>query len=279
MDRLAALLTNFHLSASVFNAGALGVASRHPREEGVGYLHVLTQGAIYLRVQGANEQRFDKPVLILMTEQQDHDLGPAIGGAETLCGSFRFGTGNGGPIYQALPGLLVIPLDELGTLAGLLELMLQEARNDQCGRQAALDRLCEVLVIRLLRHLMDSGTMDSGLLAGLAHPKLVKALTAIHREPAVDWTLSGLAEVAGMSRARFAVVFRETLGQTPAVCLAQWRVSLAQALLRDGLPLDMVANKVGYGSGSALAKAFRRHLGCSPVRGTRMVVQGPPAAS
>jgi len=273
LDRLAALLATFHLSASVFNAGVLGAASRHPEGDGVGYLHVLTRGSIYLRVQGRSEQRFDKPVLILMTDQQDHELGPGKEGAETLCGSFRFGAGNGGPIYQALPGLLVIPFDDLGTLGGLLELMLQEARHDLCGRQAALDRLCEVLVIRLLRHLMDSGAMDSGLLAGLAHPKLVKALTAMHQKPEVDWTLSGLADIAGMSRARFAVVFRETLGLTPAVCLAKWRVSLAESLLRDGLPLETVANRVGYSSGSALAKVFRRHLGCSPVRGTRMAAR------
>lgn len=264
MDRLAALLDHFHLAASVLNAGPLCYSARHPPQEGTGFLHILTRGTMDLTLADGPPRRFGAPVLILLAAGDAHHLGPGPEGAETLCGSFRFGAGNICPIYRALPSMLVTPLDRLSGMAGLLALMQAEMRDERCGRQAALDRLCELLVIQLLRYLMDAGEVESGLLAGMAHPKLVKALIALHDRPQADWTLNGLASEAGMSRARFASQFRDTLGQPPAEYLAQYRLGLAKSLLRAGVPLDAIAGRVGYSSPSALAKMFRRHAGCSP---------------
>ncbi|QFU00527.1 HTH-type transcriptional activator Btr [Halomonas sp. THAF5a] len=264
MDRLAALLDQFHLAASVFNAGPLCYSSQHPPQEGTGFLHILTRGTLDLSLADGPPRRFTAPVLILLTAGDAHRLGPGPEGAETLCGSFRFGAGNICPIHRALPSLLVTPLERLSGMDGLLGLMLAEMREERCGRQATLDRLCELLVIQLLRYLMDAGEVESGLLAGMAHPKLAKALIALHDRPEADWTLNGLARKAGMSRARFASLFRDTLGQPPAEYLAHYRLGLAKSLLRAGVPLDTIAGRVGYSSPSALAKAFRRHTGCSP---------------
>lgn len=266
MDRLAALLSSFHLTASVFNAGRLCHGSRHPGDVGTGYIHILTEGSVYLELADGTTRRFDCPTLVLLTAGGDHWFGPGPEGAETLCGSFRFGSGNVGPIYRALPSLLAIPLDRLECMGGLLALILAEVRQERCGRQAALDRLSEVLVIQLLRYLMDSGGLDTGLLAGLAHPKLAKALMVMHNLPAADWTLSKLAAEAGMSRARFAMGFREAVGQTPIDYLARYRLSLAKAMLQEGRGLDVVADQVGYSSASALAKVFRRYTGQSPIQ-------------
>lgn len=265
MDRLAALLSSFHLAASVFNAGPLCYRSRHSAQAGTGFIHVLAHGTVHLELADGTARRFDEPVLILLAAGDAHRLGPGPRGAETLCGSFRFGADNLCPIYRALPPLLVIPLDRLTGMSGLLELMQSEMREERCGRQASLDRLCELLVIQLLRYLMDAGEVASGLLAGMAHPKLAKALIAMHDRPDAAWSLTGLATEAGMSRARFAGAFRATVGQTPAVYLAQYRLSLAKTMLRDGVSLDAIAGRVGYSSPSALAKVFRRHTGHSPL--------------
>jgi len=143
--------------------------------------------------------------------------------------------------------------------------MFDEAFSGQCGRQAVLDRLCEVLMIRLLRYCIDKGLTQGGTLAGLADPRLAKALTAIQDNPALEWSLTSMAELAGMSRARFAVKFREVTGETPADYLASWRIMTAQRLLKRGQQLKTVAYDVGYGSASALARAFVRKLGHSPT--------------
>ncbi|ATJ84083.1 cupin domain-containing protein [Halomonas beimenensis] len=270
MDRLAALLGRFHLAASVLNAGPLCHESRHSAEAGTGFVHILTRGEAHLELADGTRRRFEEPVLILLAAGDAHRFGPGAEGAETLCGSFRFGAGDICPIYRALPSRLAIPLDRLTGMAGLLELMFAEMREERCGRQAALDRLCELLVIQLLRYLMDAGEADSGMLAGMAHPRLVKALIAMHDAPAEAWSLPRLAGEAGMSRARFAGVFRDTVGQTPAEYLTHYRLSLAKTLLRDGVALEAIADRVGYGSASALAKAFRRHTGRSPLEWRRV---------
>ena len=72
------------------------------------------------------------------------------------------------------------------------------------------DRLFEVVLIQILRHLMYSGQTQVGMLGGLAHPRLRQAMVAMHERPAEDWSLERLASIAGMSRSVFANAFRET---------------------------------------------------------------------
>ncbi|MDP1650975.1 MAG: AraC family transcriptional regulator [Rubrivivax sp.] len=98
---------------------------------------------------------------------------------------------------------------------------------------------------------------------------------ALHEDAARPWELSDMASLAGMSRARFAVHFREVVGDTPADYLASWRVTLAQGMLRAGRPLKHVAIDVGYGSASALTRAFIRKIGQAPTHWLRQVEDAP----
>jgi AraC-like DNA-binding protein len=82
-----------------------------------------------------------------------------------------------------------------------------------------------------------------------------------------------LAALAGMSRASFAAHFHDVVGATPADYLVGWRVSLAQKRLREGRPMALIADEVGYESPSALARAFRRKVGASPSEWLRQVAQ------
>jgi transcriptional regulator GlxA family with amidase domain len=143
--------------------------------------------------------------------------------------------------------------------------MYEEAFATLCGRQAALDRLCELLLIRLLRHCLDRGLIQGGALAGMADPRLAKAMVRLHEDAARPWNLEEMAQLAGMSRARFAAHFHAIVGETPAAYLAAWRVTLAQQLLRAGRPLKHVANEVGYANPSALTRAFIRETGVAPT--------------
>jgi len=112
---------------------------------------------------------------------------------------------------------------------------------------------------------MDQQRLQIGLVAGLADPRLAKAINAMHAEPARNWSLEELAATAGMSRARFAVKFRDVVGMTPGSYLSEWRLGVAQSLLRQGKPVQLVSDVVGYGSASALSRAFRSQLGLSPT--------------
>ena len=99
------------------------------------------------------------------------------------------------------------------------------------------------------------------MLAALADPQLAKAITAMHERPEQDWTLVELALTAGMSRARFAVHFRETVGIAPLDYLTDWRVGVAQTLLRRGQSIKVVAPAVGYSSPAAFSRVFTKRVG------------------
>jgi len=75
-----------------------------------------------------------------------------------------------------------------------------------------------------------------------------------------------LAQAAGMSRARFALHFRQVVGVTPFDYLADWRIGVAQTLLKKGEPLKMVAPLVGYASAAALTRVFSQRVGISPTQ-------------
>jgi transcriptional regulator GlxA family with amidase domain len=139
----------------------------------------------------------------------------------------------------------------------VLDLLFDEAFAQRCGRQVVVDRLFDAIVVLLLRHLLDSGHITQGPLAGLGHPQLAKAIVAMHDEPAEPWTLETLAGRAGMSRSRFAEIFSRVVGETPAAYLAQYRITLAQHALIRGEGLERIAQQVGYGSAAALSRAFR----------------------
>ncbi|MGB8517358.1 MAG: AraC family transcriptional regulator, partial [Gallionella sp.] len=165
---------------------------------------------------------------------------------------------------NALPDVLIIPMTSIAELTPMLALYFDEAFAQRCGRQAAVDRLAEYFLVLLLRHTVETKILTTGILAGLADARLAKAITAMHERPEHVWSLEELAHTADMSRARFAVVFRETVGTTPLDYLTDWRVSVAQTLLKSGKPLKLVAPAVGYSHPIALTRVFTKRMGLSP---------------
>ena len=266
MDALSSVLSRIALRAGVFYSG--NICGLHDFEHDVfkGHLHLIQRGPIVLQTLGQADVQITEPTVLFLPRPQWHRLLADDGaGADVVCGAIALGGGVNNPVSASLPDVVQVPLSALPGMAALLGLMRQEAFQDHPGRQAVLDRLCEVLILLLLRHCMAQGITSGGLLAGLADPKLGKALRAVHADPAQDWDLPRLAAMAGMSRARFAHHFKAVLGQTPAHYLSQWRLQTAQQLMQQGQSIQQAANAVGYGSASAFTRAFVRELGISPA--------------
>lgn len=270
MDKLTPLLNHFSLHAGVFYAGTICGIHAFERDTVQGHLHLVRKGPV--QIIGVRREQFEitEPSILFLPHPQAHRLvADERAGADVVCGTVQFGGGGRNPISDSLPDVVLLPLAAIKGMEALLGLMFDEAFSTQSGRQGALDRLCEVLMIYLLRHCIEHGLTDGGTLAGLADKRLCKALGAIHADPARPWELAGMAAAAGMSRARFAVHFRRVTGATPADYLSAWRVMIAQRLLKQGRQLKYVADDVGYGSASALSRAFVRKLGMSPTEWLR----------
>jgi AraC-like DNA-binding protein len=264
-DRLEALLNHFAVRARMFHSGALCGINDLPGSGDVGQLHLVRSGPIAVTHAGEPTVHVTDPSLLLYPRPLAHRfVTDATRGADMACANLQFDGGAANPIASALPRFICLPLARIEGAEPVLSLLFEEAFNQRCGRHALVDRLFEVVLIQVLRHLMEAGSIRSGMLAGMAHPKLRNALVAMHEQPAKEWSLEALAETAGMSRSVFADAFRDTVGCTPGAYLQSWRVSLAQQGLRQGRPLKMIAIDVGYGSEAALSRAFKAQSGLAP---------------
>lgn len=265
MDRLSTLFSQFGVRAHLFYNGNLCGMASYDGADQRGHIHLLQNGL--LTVQGPDRRNLllSQPSLIFMPRPSRHSLfANDTEGAQLLCAAMEFEGGVDNPLSASLPDMMVLSLAELPLLAETLKWMFDEAAADHCGREAALDRMFELLVILLFRHLLDHQQLRTGMMAGLADSRLARSLVQIHNAPQRAWSVAELASESNMSRAAYAVHFRAVIGQTPADYLLSWRISLAQKRLREGRPISLIAAEVGYESPSALARAFRRKTGYSP---------------
>ncbi|MBU0522485.1 MAG: AraC family transcriptional regulator [Pseudomonas sp.] len=265
MDRLSTLLTHFGVSAGTFHSGDFCGVTSFDGEQATGHLHLLQAGELTLKLADERVLQLNEPTLIFFPRPYRHRLfASEASGTQLVCASLEFDGGAGNALAAALPEYLVLKLDSIPTLAGTLDWLFSEAFGGICGREAMMDRLFELLVIQLLRHILTSRDQTPGMMAGLADPRLARPLSLMHDAPGKAWTVAELSAAANMSRASFADYFRSVVGQTPVDYLVSWRISLAQKRLREGKSIALIADEVGYESPSALARAFRRKTGASP---------------
>lgn len=273
VDRLSALLERFRVRARLFHEGALCGLSSFPAEPGRGFLHLLRAGELVVRhARGSGAPahlRLDQPSLLLYPRPLAHRFETPADGSDFVCAELQFEGGDAHPLVRALPPFLCLPLQRVDGLQHSLALLFMETEQVRCGHRLLADRLFEVVLLQLLRWLIDHGQIHSGLIAGLADPRLAPALTAMHEQPGARWSLERLAAAAGLSRSAFAERFHRIVGQTPADYLTHWRIALACRGLREGRPLGLLADGLGYASHSSLSRAFRQVMGCSPREWSR----------
>ena len=246
LDRLSALVSRFEIRAAPAD-----VASEEP-----------CNLAILGDEDGAPVAAAFHPLAPLTVTLEEG--GPRALGHRVLAGAWANCGGVSNPIARALPQPMTVSLSEHPETAALVEFLVFEASKPRCGGAAAIGRLCEVLIILLLRRAMERGATRPGLLSGLAHPQLRRTIVAIHDAPERAWSTAELAEVAGMSRTQFMAAFRETMDETPIRYLTSWRMLAAEAELARGARVGAVARRCGYASAEAFSRAFLRATGRSP---------------
>lgn len=173
------------------------------------------------------------------------------------------------PLVGALPDELRFSLALEPQLRGIADLIVSESIDKRCGGGTIHARLCEVIVVLAIRKALAVGTVNAGLLAGLAHRELHPCLVAMHEDPARHWNIGDMADIAGMKRGRFIDTFTKTVGQPPAAYLTEWRLALGRSHLRSGKSVKAVAAFVGFGSAEAFSRSFSRKRGYSPSREVR----------
>ncbi|KZN30230.1 hypothetical protein N480_04605 [Pseudoalteromonas luteoviolacea S2607] len=185
-----------------------------------------------------------------------------------LCGYFKYQQHSNLPLLRDMPEFLHIKSDEKGSLSrlsNLANLLAHESRSTLPGGTVVVDRLTEAFVIQVLRWHINSSQPNKGYFEALADTRLSCALSLIHKRPAEPWTVQSMAKSVGMSRSAFSNLFHEIIGMTPMSYLSQWRMHLAQDLLKTGKEsMVSIAEQVGYRSEASFSKAFKKVVGVSP---------------
>ncbi|MCK2219984.1 AraC family transcriptional regulator [Actinomadura sp. ATCC 31491] len=281
-DALAAMRTGRpHASRTVVRA-PWGVRFRP--QQGAGF-HVVLRGECHLLPARGEPVALRAGDVVFLPRELGHGLAdtPATPPAESLtqggggpvtellCGAYRLDQSRLHPLLTELPDVMLIPAgDDHPALRGAIALLAGELGGSPGpGADAAAGALLDVLLLYLLRAWYESRPAgeDTGWAAALRDPRIMEALRAVHARPARPWTVQSLAAVAGLSRAAFAQRFTATVGAPPLAYLTWWRMTTAARLLRESdLPLRSVAERSGYASEFAFAKAFKREFGTAPGR-------------
>ncbi|GAA3993863.1 AraC family transcriptional regulator [Streptomyces sp. NBC_01352] len=188
-----------------------------------------------------------------------------------LCGAYLLDRSRAHPLLTELPEVVHLParVGAHRSLRAAVELLGAELEEAQPGADTVVASLLDTLLLYILRAWWQGerhGTgQPTGWAAALADPAVAAALRAIHGDPAHPWTVEELGARGGLSRAAFARRFAALVGEPPLAYLTWWRMTTAGRLLRtDDLPLRQVAQRTGYASEFAFAKAFKREYGVAP---------------
>ena len=182
------------------------------------------------------------------------------------CMEFELGSIHG--LGQLMPGLMLIDAggQRYPGLVPILTTMEREVSAARVGFAGILARLADVVAAMVVRGWVECACGNaSGLIAALRDPRLAGALLALHQQPGRDWTVAQLAEHSNTSRSVFAERFQVTIGMTPLRYVTELRMRLAsQWLTLERLPIEEVAQRLGYTSQAAFSRAFKRITGRTP---------------
>ncbi|MDA7746463.1 AraC family transcriptional regulator [Psychromonas sp.] len=265
MDQLSVILKRFSMNTEVFFTGNLCGISHFDKEPNQGHLHLLKSGELTLIDEQGKSQVFNEPTVLFLPSPHTHRI---VGNDDNppvlVCANIIYNEVTSNPIADALPALLHFNLNDCEKIKQTSLWLFEEAFKERCGRGPLINALTDIFIIYILRHVIENNIIEHGLLAGLAHPQVSKVILAIQDAPEHPWGLEEMAELALMSRSKFAELFKRIVGQSPGDYVIDWRIVVAKSLLKQKKSVALVANAVGYENGSALARVFRKKLGISP---------------
>jgi AraC-like DNA-binding protein len=268
-----------------------------PRLDELMTFQVVTEGRCVLEVEGAEPHVLEQGSVTLIPHGTPHRLRSAPGtpttplfdipveqvsdryevlrhgggGDLTLVhyGAVRFDHVTAQRLVRQLPLVLHAGMwdeDAAGWLHSTLRFMAVEARTPRAGGETVITRLADILVVQAIRSWLDSAPEATrGWLAAVRDEHVGRALLSIHRAPEHPWTVAELARHAHLSRSAFAARFTALVGEPAMRYLADWRMQLARAHLRQSAePLSSTAHRFGYRSEAAFSRAFKRAFGVPP---------------
>lgn len=168
-------------------------------------------------------------------------------------------------LFDHLREIIAVDMSDTKEVAVAFRGILAEQSKPDLGSDVLTAALMSQCLVYLFRHLCADPRHRFPWLTALKDPRLGRAIDRILENPAENYTVESLADIAGMSRSTFAQHFALSLGCTPMAMVHAVRMQRAADLLRKGLlSIDKIGHHVGYASRSQFSKAFKKHIGVPP---------------
>jgi AraC-like DNA-binding protein len=241
-----------------------------PIELGPGDCYLLTDGLPYRTSNSENAQEIDGNIYFAGARGEDGTIRLGDGPIDKVVigGRFVFDEEGAAWLRSALPPIIHIKASSpgAGPLRRTLELLGLEAGGGAPGENVIVDRLADILLVQALRaYLAENGPGQASWLAGLADPKLARAMRSFHNNVAADWSVASMASAAGMSRSSFAQKFKSVVGVAPLDYVTRWRMQrVRRALIETDLAFATIAEDNGYRSRTSCSQTFKRMFGHPP---------------
>lgn len=255
-------------------------------------LHFLSEGELWLEIGGGPRQLFQAGSLCFLPTRTAYRMGAGTGGpvlelaaalrdvdptyarrlgegeprGVILCIVCELGPRTVDPFDGTLPAFILAP-PLTGLSVSLLELLDRTLAGKNAGSDVVATRIAEAIFLSVLKMRLDSRSEGgTGWVAGLADPRLGRAMGAMMRAPEEPHSVETLARDAHMSRSAFATHFTQVTGLSPMAWLTRWRVHVGARAMLGGATVDRAAAETGFASSSAFSRAFRKELGAPPAR-------------
>ncbi|MGF1767041.1 AraC family transcriptional regulator [Enterovibrio makurazakiensis] len=184
-----------------------------------------------------------------------------------MCGLVEFDEGLTHPILDALPTVIHVQnVDHNSIIWQLIMLIDQEIRENGIHQNPSIDKLTEVLFLKILIQFFNENTEKYSFLRAIHDKRIHQALMLMHQNPQHDWTLEELGSQIGMSKATLVRHFQDALNMAPIAYLNHWRRLKAYNAIRyTNDSMDKIAVSLGFTSGRTLSRALIRELGMTPA--------------
>ncbi len=245
-----------------------------------GDLVLLTQGSGHiLRDQRSSSEGPPRKLLGYNAKQETYSFAPLLSGngeeSSLIVGSLEFLNGAARRLFAPLPHVILLNAGQAAAetrLGVALRLLCDETNVHEPGATMISERIADLLLLEILRAYILRPSLDvnqctrrMGILTALLDPHIGRVIAALIKQPAEQWTVESMAEVASLSRTAFAVRFTKLAGVPPLQYLTTRRMELATELLEETQDsLESIARRVGYDTASSFSKAFRRETGATP---------------
>jgi AraC-like DNA-binding protein len=159
-------------------------------------------------------------------------------------------------------------------IAGLVERILRENRNESYGRELMMQLLAMELLVSLSRGLREEWEESLRVRTGKARELVKIARDFVVENHDRDISVAEVASYVFLSQGYFTRAFRDETGLSPMAFLMQVRVEHACKLLEQkDIKVSGVAEQVGFSSPQRFNAAFRKHVGMTPMDYRRQVLR------